>query len=129
MARYDEEQNAILTGSTIIPLDVLKENPKYADKPIEELVEYYTTQEEKASKKRRKEEILEELEQFDKTVDRQWEDYYIDNNKTPVERIATVIKQKEELRAEYQTLEKELKEGEVSVPTENNIDNGNKESN
>ena len=64
-------------------------------------------------KQERMNEILLELEQFDKTVDRQWEDYYIDNNKTPVERIAVAIKQKEELRAEYQTLEKELKEGEV----------------
>jgi hypothetical protein len=113
MARYDEEQNAILTGNTIIPLEVLQENPEYADKPIEELVTYYTDIEERASKKRRMEEILEELEQFDKTVDRQWEDYYINNNVEPVERIAVVIKQKEELRAEYQTLEKELKEGEV----------------
>jgi lipopolysaccharide biosynthesis regulator YciM len=113
MARYDEEQNAILTNNTIIPLEVLQENPEYVEKTVEELVEYYTKLEERASKKRRKEEILEELEQFDKTVDRQWEDYYIDNNKTPVERIAVVIKQKEELRAEYQTLEKELKEGEV----------------
>lgn len=64
-------------------------------------------------KQERLNEIQLELEQFDKTVDRQWEDYYIDNNKTPVDRIANVIKQKEELRAEYQTLEKELKEGEV----------------
>lgn len=113
MARYDEERNAILTGNTIIPLEVLQGNPEYEDKPIEELVKYYTDLEERANKKRRQEEILEELEQFDKTVDRQWEDYYIDNNKTPVDRIANVIKQKEELRAEYQTLEKELKEGEV----------------
>jgi len=113
MARYDEEQNTILTGNTIIPLEVLQENPIYTDKSIEELVGYYTDLEERANKKRRMNEILEELEQFDKTVDRQWEDYYIKNNVEPVERIAVVIKQKEELRAEYQTLEKELKEGEV----------------
>ena len=64
-------------------------------------------------KQERLNEIQENLEVLDKTVDRQWEDYYIKNNVEPVERIAVVIKQKEELRAEYQTLEKELKEGEV----------------
>jgi len=63
-------------------------------------------------KQERLNEIQEELEDLDKTVDRQWEDYYIDNDKTPVERIAVVIKQKEELRAEYQAIKKELKEGE-----------------
>ena len=115
MARYDEEQNAILTDNTIIPLEVLQENPEYSDKPIEELVAYYTDLEERASKKKRMEEILEELEQFDKTVDRQWEDYYIKNNVTPVERIAVVIKQKEELRLEYQTLNEELKEVDINA--------------
>ena len=52
------------------------------------------------------EEIKIELEKLDATVDRQWEDYYKREGITPVERIATVIAKKEELREELKTLTK-----------------------
>lgn len=52
----------------------------------------------------RAEEIKAELKELDGTVDRQWEDYYIRENVTPVDRIATVITQKEQLREELKTL-------------------------
>lgn len=52
----------------------------------------------------RVEEIKIELETLDETVDRQWEDYYIRENVTPVDRIAIVINQKKELREELKTL-------------------------
>lgn len=54
--------------------------------------------------KERAEEIKAELEVLDGTVDRQWEDYYIRENVTPVDRIATVITQKEQLRGELKSL-------------------------
>ena len=78
---------------------VLDENDNLID-----VVEIPKTEEE--LKLERIEEILSELKALDGTVDRQWEDYYIDNNKTPVDRIAVVIAEKEELRKELQELTK-----------------------
>lgn len=52
------------------------------------------------------EEIKKQLVKLDSTVDRQWEDYYIRENITPVDRIAVVITKKEELRTELQELTK-----------------------
>lgn len=52
------------------------------------------------------EEIKKQLSKLDSTVDRQWEDYYIRENITPVDRIAVVITKKEELRKELQELTK-----------------------
>ena len=49
-------------------------------------------------------EILEKLEELDKTVDRQWEDYYIRERVTPVERIAVAITKKQALREELKQL-------------------------
>lgn len=49
-------------------------------------------------------EIKTELKNLDKTVDRQWEDYYIREGVNPVERIKIVITQKEALRIELQKL-------------------------
>lgn len=49
-------------------------------------------------------EILKELKELDKTVDRQWEDYYIRENVTPVNRIAVAISEKEDLREELREL-------------------------
>lgn len=57
-------------------------------------------------KEEREQEILSELKMLDNTVDRQWEDYYIKWEITPVDRIAVVIIQKEELRKELQNLTK-----------------------
>lgn len=54
--------------------------------------------------KTQEERIIEKLEVYDQTVDRQWEDYYIREQVEPVERIATVIAQKQELRQELQEL-------------------------
>ena len=71
------------------------------------------------SKEERMVEIIKELEELDKTVDRQWEDYYIRENVTPVERISIIIEQKEILRAEYQTLNEELKEVDINAEENN----------
>lgn len=68
-------------------------------------IEIPKTQEE--IKKERINQIKNQLEVLDSTVDRQWEDYYIRENVTPVERIAVVIAQKEELRSELQSLNEE----------------------
>lgn len=78
---------------------VLDENDKLID-----VVEISKTEEE--IKQEREVEILAELKTLDGTVDRQWEDYYIDNNKTPVDRIAVVITRKEALRKELQALKR-----------------------
>ena len=67
-----------------------------------DVVEIPKTQEE--INEERVEEIKIELETLDETVDRQWEDYYIRENVTPVDRIAIVINQKKELREELKTL-------------------------
>ena len=72
------------------------------DGELIDVVEIPKTEEE--IKQERIEEIIAELEVLDNTVDRQWEDYYKRENITPVERIAGVIAQKEELRAELQRL-------------------------
>ena len=76
---------------------VLDENGKLVD-----VVEIPKTQEE--INQERVKEIKEELETLDNTVDRQWEDYYIREKVTPVDRIAIVITQKEELRKELKLL-------------------------
>lgn len=68
-----------------------------------DVVEVPKTDEE--TKQERITEIKEELEVLDKTVDRQWEDYYTREKITPVDRIASAIAQKEELRTELQILE------------------------
>lgn len=78
---------------------VLDENDNVVD-----VVEIPKTEEE--INQERIEEIKIELEKLDATVDRQWEDYYKREGITPVERIATVIAKKEELREELQTLTK-----------------------
>ena len=55
----------------------------------------------------RAEEILKELAELDKTINRATEDLYIATNTTPYEAVATVIARKNELRqelAEYQPL-------------------------
>ena len=67
-----------------------------------DVVEIPKTQEEINNE--RVEEIKYELETLDRTVDRQWEDYYIRENVTPVERIQVVIIEKEKLREELKAL-------------------------
>lgn len=76
---------------------VLDENDNLID-----IVEIPKTEEE--LKQERIDEIKGKLEELDEIVDRQWEDYYIVQNIQPVERIAVVISEKQELRAELQTL-------------------------
>lgn len=78
---------------------VLDENDNLID-----VVEIPKTQEE--INQERENEILTELKKLDDTVDRQWEDYYIKWEITPVDRIAVVITKKEELRKELQNLNK-----------------------
>lgn len=69
-----------------------------------DIVEIPKTEEETAQE--RIEEIKSELESLDDTVDRQWEDYYIREKVTPVDRIAVVITKKAELREELKALTK-----------------------
>ena len=76
---------------------VLDENDNLID-----VVEIPKTQEE--INQERENEILTELKKLDDTVERQWEDYYIKWEITPVDRIAVVITKKEELRKELQSL-------------------------
>lgn len=78
---------------------VLDENEELID-----VVEIFKTQEE--INEERAEEIKTQLEILDDTVDRQWEDYYIRENVTPVNRIYAVIVQKEELREELRKIKK-----------------------
>ena len=61
-----------------------------------DVVEVAKTEEE--IKQEKEQEILSELEVLDDTVDRQWEDYYIKWEITPVDRIAVAIAKKEALR-------------------------------
>ena len=76
---------------------VLDENDNVVD-----VVEVPKTEEE--LNQERIEEIKSELEDFDKIVDRQWEDYYIREGVMPVERIRVVISKKEKLREELNVL-------------------------
>ena len=76
---------------------VLDENDNVVD-----VVEVPKTEEE--LNQERIEEIKSELEDFDKIVDRQWEDYYIREGVMPVERIRVVISKKEKLREELNLL-------------------------
>lgn len=76
---------------------VLDENGNLVD-----VVEIPKTQEEVNNE--RVEEIKTQLETLDKTVDRQWEDYYIREKVTPVNRIQVVITEKERLREELKSL-------------------------
>lgn len=54
------------------------------------------------------EDIKQKLKVLDQTVDRQWEDYYKDTNKEPVERISIAISTKEKLRAEMNNLKNRI---------------------
>lgn len=98
---FDSKENAIRFDENLVELE---EGYGIGDTYNGEWVKKLKTEEE--LKQERIEEIKIQLETLDGTVERQWEDYYIKWEITPVDRIAVVITQKEELRAELQNLTK-----------------------
>ena len=101
------EDYYVLDDNSVLAKKIIQYYPRYklvlSGNEITDVTYIEKTQEELDEE--RINEILEKLEELDKTVDRQWEDYYIRENVTPVNRIAVAISEKQDLREELHELE------------------------